>query len=373
MGKPILALFSPNENSYSETFVRAHRYGLDADVRYIYGGWFPQFTEKNGPLVSQSLFGKGFRFLERKLSPAGRLTSHEKAIVRFLKAEKVSVALAEYGITGAKVYRACKAASVPLVVHFHGMDAFQESTLRKMKEAYQGMFQYASAVIGVSRQMCLQLRMLGVPEEKIAYTPCGPNAAFLEIQPDYNARTIISIGRFTPKKSHDITIKAFAIAAAKYPDLRLRIGGDGPMLEGCKELARALNIADKVEFAGPISHETVQNWFSNALAFALHSVIAPDGDREGTPVVILEASAAGLPVISTRHAGIPDIIVEGETGILVDEHDLDGFAAAMIQIAGDNSLASRLGTAGRQRILSNFTMKHHLGVIDQLIKKAAAG
>jgi len=370
MKKPVLALFSPNENRYTETFVQAHRRLLDADIRYIYGGWMPQFTEKNGPLVGQSILAKIGRRLEKFLLPGGRLNRHEQAIVRFLKEEKVEVALAEYGVTAAKVCRACQAAGVPLIVHFHGFDAHMHATIREMKDLYPKLFSYARYIIGVSRFMCAQLEKLGAPPEKIVYAPYGPNEAFFEITPRFSTRTFVFIGRFIPKKSPETLLKAFARAVARYPDLRLRMGGDGALLQASQALAKELNLADKIEFAGSISHQQVIDWYSEALAMVLHSVTAPSGDTEGTPLVVLEASAAGLPVISTRHAGIPDVILEEKTGILVDEHDLDGFAEAMIRIAENEDLAKAMGAAGRAYIAANFSMKHHIGIIDGLIRKS---
>lgn len=368
--KPVLALFAPNKDIYSETFILAHRQFLNADLRFVYGGWRPQFSEQKGALVPQNLPARVVRRLENFFSPNDRLTTYEKAVVRFLKEEKIEAVLAEYGITAANIYRACQAAGVPLIVHFHGMDAYQESTLKKMLPKYQGMFEYADSIIGVSRHMCAQLIKLGAPPEKIIYNPYGPNPSFLAIQPEQGSRTLVAVGRFIPKKAPDVTIRAFAKAAALFPDLRLRMGGNGQMLDLCQNLARELNIADKIEFAGPIRHDEVVHWFSHALAFVQHSVNAPGGDTEGTPVVVLEASAAGLPVVSTRHAGIPDVIAEGETGILVDEHDLEGFAQAIIKIAGDPALAAKMGAAGRRRIREHFTLERHIQSIDKLVRKA---
>ena len=370
MQKPILALFSPNENRYTETFVQAHRHLLNADVRYLYGGWRPQFSETRGPLVGQYFWSRTLRLIEKHLFPATHFSTHEKAIVRFLKEEKVEVALAEFGVTGAKVYRACREAGVPLIVHFHGFDAFMDVTLKEYGSIYRDMFSYASFIVGVSRQMCAQLEDLGAPKEKIVHTACGPATAFFEIQPTFSERAFIAVGRFVPKKAQYISIQAFARVVERFPDMRLRLGGEGPLMESCQNLAQELGIADKVEFAGPIPHERVREWFQHALALVQHSVTAPGGDSEGTPVAVMEASAAGLPVIATRHAGIPDVVVEGKTGLLVDEHDVDGFADAMMQIAGNEALARQLGAAGKAFIAQNFSIERHIAILDDLVRRA---
>ncbi len=113
-----------------------------------------------------------------------------------------------------------------------------------------------------------------------------------------------------------------------------------------------------------------QAHLKEACAFVQHSITAYDGDMEGTPVAVLEASAAGLPVISTFHAGIPDVIIDGETGLLCEEHDVDGMAKNMIKILDNFGLAKRMGAAGKKRIKENFSMEKHLGILSEVVQKA---
>ncbi len=88
---------------------------------------------------------------------------------------------------------------------------------------------------------------------------------------------------------------------------------------------------------------------------------------EGTPVAILEASAAALPVISTRHAGIPDVIIDGETGFLVDEHDVDGMAENMIKLLDNPDLSEKMGKAGRKNIFEKYRMEIHMDNLNKVI------
>jgi glycosyltransferase involved in cell wall biosynthesis len=105
-----------------------------------------------------------------------------------------------------------------------------------------------------------------------------------------------------------------------------------------------------------------------ARGFVQHSVEAESGDCEGTPVGILEAGASGLPVISTRHGGIPEVVVEGETGLLVDEKDVPGMAAHMIRLIREPDLAAQLGLAARRRVEALFTMERSLGQLWSVIR-----
>jgi glycosyltransferase involved in cell wall biosynthesis len=111
----------------------------------------------------------------------------------------------------------------------------------------------------------------------------------------------------------------------------------------------------------------VQAQMAEALAFVQHSVTAPNGDMEGTPVAVLEAGAAGLPVIATRHAGIPDVVIEGETGLLVDEHDVEGMAAMMIRLAEMPETAMEMGSAARKRVREHFSMEQHISLLNRCI------
>jgi glycosyltransferase involved in cell wall biosynthesis len=108
----------------------------------------------------------------------------------------------------------------------------------------------------------------------------------------------------------------------------------------------------------------------DSIAFVQHSRTAENGDMEGTPVAVLEAQAAALPVISTIHAGIPDVVVQGKTGFLVNEGDVNAMSQHMIDLANNFEMARQMGGTARQRIIENFTMKHHIDTLNDVIKKS---
>ncbi|MBC8643952.1 glycosyltransferase family 4 protein [Flavobacterium lindanitolerans] len=92
---------------------------------------------------------------------------------------------------------------------------------------------------------------------------------------------------------------------------------------------------------------------------------------EGTPLAVLESSAAGLPVIASKHAGIPEVIIDGETGLLFEEHDVETMAKHMKSLLKDKQLAKEMGAKGRLNIRSNFSMKRHIDILNGLILKAS--
>jgi glycosyltransferase involved in cell wall biosynthesis len=210
---------------------------------------------------------------------------------------------------------------------------------------------------------------LGAPPAKVKYNPYGVDCERFEgAAPANSPPLFLAVGRFTEKKAPKLTISAFAATLREYPAARLRMIGDGPLLQESIEFASQLGVSDAIAFLGAQSHEVVEAEMKSARCFVQHSVVAPSGDCEGTPVSILEAGASGLPVISTRHAGIPDVVVEGRTGFLVDERDVVGMAAHMIHLAQDSELAGQLGAAARNHIVDNFSRAKRINQLWEIIK-----
>jgi glycosyltransferase involved in cell wall biosynthesis len=107
--------------------------------------------------------------------------------------------------------------------------------------------------------------------------------------------------------------------------------------------------------------------------FVQHSVVASTGDREGTPVAVLEAGAAGLPVVATRHEGIADVVVDGETGLLVEEGDVDGMGDALVELLTDPERARRIGRAARERVELLFSLESTTERLCSILEQACAG
>jgi colanic acid/amylovoran biosynthesis glycosyltransferase len=143
----------------------------------------------------------------------------------------------------------------------------------------------------------------------------------------------LQVSRFEPKKGVDITLKAFSrYLKESDPKARLIIGGDGPLKSDLLRLSDTLGLGESISFPGRIGYAEYIELLQNADVFIQPSVTSDDGDMEGLPTAICEAMACGLPVISTRHSGIPEIIDDGENGFLVEERDIDGIFARMASL-----------------------------------------
>jgi colanic acid/amylovoran biosynthesis glycosyltransferase len=353
---------------YSETFIQAHIRRLPAEIKLIHEKDFSLFSDSELPLLSP--FERIMDALSREFGLSS-VRYRNRALRRYLRREKAEVVLAEYGLTGADVVEALQAGDVPLIVHFHGYDAYRESVLKEQYSAYQQMFASAAAVIAVSRDMEQQLIALGVPHGKLFYNPCGVDTSlFAGADPALSAPVFVSVGRFVDKKAPHLTLLAFRRVVEDCPEARLIMLGDGPLLEACRHLSKALGIVDEVAFLGPRPHAEIVARMRTARGFVQHSVKTSDGDSEGTPVAVLEAGAAGLPVVSTSHAGIKEVVIHGETGFLVDEGDIDAMARYMIELAKNPDLAASLGRRAREHICGNFSMDKSIAGLWEIIESS---
>jgi len=366
-----LGIISPDKDAYSETFIGAHWLYLKGNKKFLFNGYLPLESNDGDLKISFSFFNRAGRKINIFLGQ-NTLDFHERKLLSYFNHHHLNVILAEYGLTGTAIMNVCKVGQIPLVVHFHGFDAYMtDNVLHNYKIKYQRMFGIAYKIIAVSRHMQDKLIELGCPAEKIVLNPYGPNEIFFKIAPSRNANIFIAVGRFVPKKAPLITIQAFALVLSYKPSVRLYMVGLGEELNKSKKLVSKLGIERSVQFLGMANRDAIAKLFSQSFAFIQHSVTAENGDSEGTPVAILEAMAAGLPVVSTRHAGIPDIVKENQTGFLVDEYDISDMAAKMIYLLENPEIAEQMGEAGRALIKESFTMKKHISKLDTIIETAS--
>ena len=339
----------------SETFISSHIAHLPGHVSTLSG--VPPILLRH-KAASDPRKASAARLIMSKALRHAAFPVLERMYARRLRALSPDVVLAEYGPTGAALSRTCETLGIPLVVHFHGYDAYRSDVLRRHRAWYAHMFRMAAAVVAVSRPMGHQLETLGCSPEKIHLIPSGVNTTTLpaaDVRP-YRGR-FMAVGRFVEKKRPDLTLRAFAFCRRKHPEACLDMVGEGPLLPACKQLAVSLGLSDAVRFHGALPHESVLDLLSHSYCFVQHSAHASSGDTEGMPVAILEASGMGLPVISTRHAGIPDAVLHGTTGLLGAEGDVGAMAQAMELLLREPETAARMGKAGRAHVLENFF--HH--------------
>jgi glycosyltransferase involved in cell wall biosynthesis len=182
------------------------------------------------------------------------------------------------------------------------------------------------------------------------------------------ALTLLSVGRAVPKKGYDVLLHALArLPAAPWRFVHVGGGGERPRLE---KLTRALGLADRVEWRGAADQTGVLAAYRAADLFVLASRVADDGDRDGMPNVLMEAMSQGVPCVSTAVSAIPELIADGETGLLVPPDSPEALAAALERAMADADLRRRLGAAGMARVRARFSAEAGL---DDLARRFGLG
>lgn len=360
----------------SETFIRAHATQLEGVAGVIVGN---PLNRRSGaghgsPLQSLTLAARGIRLLARRLGLSTSEKQDKGALLRYLRKLRPDVVLAEYGHTATSVLGACRAMNIPLVAHFHGWDAFVLPHDPQVRAEYGSLFAYAAKVIAVSRHMVDELVALGARRDQIAWNPCGAElpSEDLTARPEKASPKFVSVGTMRLKKAQTGTLLAFSRILKEVPDATLELLGGGPMLEYQRQLADFLGIARQVSFHGVVDHDFVFERLRAARCYVHPSVRAENGDCEGTPVSVLEAMAVGLPVIGTRHGGIPDVVRDGQTGFLVPEYDVGATAQAMARYGNDARLAALHGGAGRRDVADHWSMSSSLARLSAILEEATA-
>lgn len=275
---------------------------------------------------------------------------------RFLDEHAVSATMVEYLDRWTRVAPLLRRTGRRVVAHAHGYDVAAKIASPFWRALYGRAYAGIDIVVP-STHMRRRLVGIGMEEDRIHVVPCGVAIPPpIERDPRTAGVRFLAVGRFVAKKDPVATIKAFTAAAPGLHDARLEMVGDGPLLAAAEREARSSAAAVTLHGAQP--HAAVLRLLQECDVFVQHSVRDPDtGDEEGLPVGLLEAMAAGLPVVATRHAGIPDAVLDGTTGLLVDEGDITAMADAMHTLACDPELRASLGEAGRARAASHFSLQ----------------
>ncbi|MDI9339440.1 MAG: glycosyltransferase family 4 protein [Sediminibacterium sp.] len=362
-----LALVSTNKNKYSETFIHNHVKHLPFTIHFLFEGYLPSKYSNDRGITEHSILKRKTIF-KRLLQNRISIDADEMVISveQYLIKNKIDVVLCEYGPSGTELMHVCQKLDVPLVVHFHGYDAFRTDVLSSYGKRYAELFQIAKAIIVVSNDMKLQLLNLQCPLSKLHVLPYGVDVGFFKPDPAKQKKyDFVYCGRFVEKKSPLKIMECFSKINATKQDANLVMIGDGELLEDCKGLAGRLHLEKRIRFTGALRPDEVLNIYQESKIFINHSVKTASNDSEGTPLTILEAMASGLIVLASNHGGIKDVVRDGENGILVAENDWELFERKLTDALNGYKNYHFLSEKAVQTIQTN----HHLQLyIDKLAK-----
>ena len=174
------------------------------------------------------------------------------------------------------------------------------------------------------------------------------------------------VGRFTEKKGHRYALQAFKRVIDSGSRAHLTFVGSGEEEPWCRNYVAQHGLGEHVVFAGVLSQEETAREVAHSDIALVPSVVARDHDREGSPTVAKEASACGVPVIATWHAGLPEIVEDGETGFLLQERDISGLADRMRKLIDNADLRDRFGRAARRKMESAFDLEQKVRELEEL-------
>lgn len=367
-----IAIATATPHDKCETFVAAHIGRLEHVVLVMAGGSLPETDGKGRPLMSSSVAAVAYDRFSSIVLGQRRERRLRARITQLLREAKVDVVLAEYGITAAEILPCCQEAGVPLVPYFLGFDAYSTRQLERYGN-YRALFAGAARIVAVSEAIRAHLVTLGAPPEKIVYNSCGADLERFQTCDPRNAPPhFLAVGRFVDKKAAHLALLAFAHAWRQRPDARMTMVGDGPLWESCHQLARAHGLANAVELCGPKPPDVIAQMLQRTRAFVQHSVITSTNDREGTPVAMLEAMGAGVPVISTRHGDIVELAAHGKRGLLSDEADIVAMAEHMVKLIDHPEEAGSMGANAAAYVRAEHGIIDRIASLQAILERAAA-
>ena len=280
---------------------------------------------------------------------------------RHIVEQDMQVLHAHFGDTGCEALELKRTLGIPLVTSFYGVDASKIARSERWRRAYRRMFGAAERILALGNNMAGRLRVLGCPPEKIAIVHLGVDTDDIAFSPprapDKGEPTrLLYCGRLVEKKGGLDLLTAFRHLAPRWGNLHLRIVGDGPLRRRLEARTHRWQLQDRVTFRGSVAHEQVLEEMQRAHLFCLPSRTSSDGDMEGTPSVLMEAQASGLPVVSTRHADIPEVVLDGLSGYLVPERAPEELARILDFVLQNPERWEALAAQGRSHVEEHYNI-----------------
>lgn len=359
--RPAVVIFRSPLFNASETFVRAHAESLQRYRPLLVG------IEDKGNVpaaLQRDLFvaeGAGNRIAAR----LGGLGSH----LQRLQPHRPRLVHAHFATDGLAAIALASALGVPLVTTLHGYDVMlpQRRMLASGRLSWtryalrrRHLMRNGNLFLPVSEALRNAALAQGFPAERTRTHYLGVDLDRFRPGGEREPGLILHVGRLVEKKGTAVLLAALA----QLSEARLVIIGDGPERKRLER--RAARLGDRARFLGALDASAIAGWMQRASLLAAPSVTARDGDAEGLPTVIVEAAACGLPVVATRHSGIPEAVVDGETGFLVPESDPAALAERIALLLGSADLRGRMGLAARRLAEEKFDLRRQTARLEQI-------
>jgi colanic acid/amylovoran biosynthesis glycosyltransferase len=293
-----------------------------------------------------------------------------------LKKEKAVLIHAHYGNEGVEMLPVKKGLRLPLITTFYGYDLSRLPRQEKWRAAYKDLFYHGDLFLVEGNHMRRTLIALGCPPDKIRIQHLGIDLTKFEYQ-EHGIKggekvKILFCGRFMEKKGLIYALQAVKSVAKKYHNLEFKVIGDGELRPEIESFIAQHNMGRFVTLLGYQPHQVFAQEAHSAHVLVQPSVTAKDGDSEGgAPIVLLEAQASGLPVISTLHCDIPEYVLDGRSGFLVPEGDSTALAEKLEYLIENPNLWAQMGEIGREHVEKNYNVDEQVKKLERIYHELA--
>ena len=278
--------------------------------------------------------------------------------IPFLDKDRYDIIHCHFGPNGSlgALLKDVRALSGKVITTFHGYD-LTSYLVSRGSGVYEKLFKIGDLFLPISNRWKEKLIRLGCPPEKILIHRMGIDVGRFGLSQDKhqeNSITLLTVARLVEKKGVQYGIQAVAKITGKHPNIEYRIAGDGPLKKVLGDMIAKAKVNGIIRLLGWQDQQEISVLMGQADILLAPSVTGEDGDQEGIPVVLMEAMARGLPVISTFHSGIPELVIDGKTGLLVNEHDADALSEKLEYLITHPEMREKMGQEGRKYVETNY-------------------
>jgi glycosyltransferase involved in cell wall biosynthesis len=367
--RPVVAIYRHELLAGSETFVRAQAEALQryspvyAGLRTIDGLRLPP----DRTITAERGAGARLRSL------AVEIGRPDRAFIGRIRVHSPSLIHAHFEGGGIVALPIARALGIPLVVTCHGFDVTMDDRARMpnpLVRSYYvrrrlGLQRSGARFIAVSEHIRRAMLGRGYPDDRIRVHRIGVDTERIMPGPEAEReRIVLFVGRLVEKKGGEHLVRAMATVASRVPGTRAVVIGDGPLRGRLESLASALDAP--VRFGGRVARDDVIGLMRRARVLSVPTVRASNGDMDGCAMVLAEAQAAGLPVVSFESGGTPEAVIDGTTGWLAPEGDVDGLADRIVDLLTDDARWRSFSDAGRVHVMRGFDVRSQTALLEDL-------
>ena len=314
-----------------------------------------------------------------------RLNLPHPRIVRALRNETATLVHAHFGPEGVEIWPAVRSLQLPLIVTLHGYDITVHRAVWERDNAGSCKAYYPRRLIAMAKSPRVHFVAVskaikqaaieyGIPASRISVQYIGIDVSHFEpagLPVRDRPPRVLFVGRLVEKKGVTFLIEAFAHVRLRVPSAQLVIVGDGPLRSELEALAARLSVP--ATFAGAMDGQEIKRQLDEVRVFCLPSVTAENGDAEGLGLVLLEAQACGVPVVTSARGGATEGMVHGETGLSFVEKDVDALSQHLITLLSDDECAARMSASARRFARENFDLQRCTRSLEGLYDRITEG